>query len=305
MTIISSNVRITTIVMQQCHHWISLDIRHCHLSNQYCSHDCHISAIVLMIVIIRYHIMCVSESTFTKRVKHSQLQSSLPPSNNTHESYAILLIAFVMIIIVKLYVYYVLCSWSPCRFGTLTNMIHHLSHDYFVSHQSYPDHPPPALPSRKSLRDRWGRSEVGPGISSKSIYAVRAKSGSQICYQPRRPGTKKRCKFGKWEFFSMLFHFLKKVQWHWWLSYRITTSIWLWLSYVPWCPSQTSRSISNQILDDSIHLCRECFGFNSWRGEYSSIADADEEEQQSLLEVGGRSGGRGTSLLDGTEGEGL
>ena len=157
----------------------------------------------------------------------------------------------------------------------------------------------------KSLRDRWGRSEVGPGISSKSIYAVRAKSGSQICYQPRRPGTKKRCKFGKWEFFSMLFHFLKKVQWHWWLSYRITTSIWLWLSYVPWCPSQTSRSISNQILDDSIHLCRECFGFNSWRGEYSSIADADEEEQQSLLEVGGRSGGRGTSLLDGTEGEGL
>ena len=57
-----------------------------------------------MIVIIRYHIMCVSESTFTKRVKHSQLQSSLPPSNNTHESYAILLIAFVMIIIVKLYV---------------------------------------------------------------------------------------------------------------------------------------------------------------------------------------------------------
>lgn len=45
--------------------------------------------------------------------------------------------------------------------------------------------------------------------------------------------------------------------------------------------------------------------FNSWRGEYSSIADADEEEQQSLLEVGGRSGGRGTSLLDGTEGEGL
>ena len=153
-------------------------------------------------------------------------------------------------------------------------MIHHLSHDYFVSHQSYPDHPPPALPSRKSLRDRWGRSEVGPGISSKSIYAVRAKSGSQICYQPRRPGTKKRCKFGKWEFFSMLFHFLKKVQWHWWLSYRITTSIWLWLSYVPWCPSQTSHSISNQILDDSIHLCRECFGFNSWRGEYSSIADA-------------------------------
>lgn len=38
-------------------------------------------------------------------------------------------------------------------------------------------------------------------------------------------------------------------------------------------------------------------------GEYSSIADADEEEQQSLLEVGG--GGRGASLLDGTEGEGL
>ena len=57
-----------------------------------------------MIVIIRYHIMCVSESTFTKQVKHSQLQSSLPPSNNTHESYAILLIGFVMIIIVKLYV---------------------------------------------------------------------------------------------------------------------------------------------------------------------------------------------------------
>ena len=102
MTIISSNVRIMTIVMQQCHPWISMDIRHCHLCNQYCSHDCHISAIVLMIVIIRYHIMCVSESTFTKRVKHSQLQSSLPPSNNPHESYAILLTAFVMIIIVKL-----------------------------------------------------------------------------------------------------------------------------------------------------------------------------------------------------------
>lgn len=40
-----------------------------------------------------------------------------------------------------------------------------------------------------------------------------------------------------------------------------------------------------------------------YEGEYSSIADADEEEQQSLLEVGG--GGRGASLLDGTEGEGL
>lgn len=45
--------------------------------------------------------------------------------------------------------------------------------------------------------------------------------------------------------------------------------------------------------------------FATNQGEYSSIADADEEEQQSLLEVGGRSGGRGTSLLDGTEGEGL
>lgn len=59
MTIISSNVRIMAIVMQQCHPWISMDIRHCHLCNQYCSHYCHISAIVLMIVIIRYHIMCV------------------------------------------------------------------------------------------------------------------------------------------------------------------------------------------------------------------------------------------------------
>ena len=152
-----------------------------------------------------YVCVCVAESTFTKRVKHSQLQSSLPPSSNPHESYAILLIAFVMIIIVRLCIR--LCSRSSCRYGTLTNTIHHLSHDYFVSHQSHhPDHPPPALPSRKGLRDRWGRSEVGPGISSKSIHAVRAKSGSQICYQPRRPGTKKRCK---------LFDFLKKVQWHW------------------------------------------------------------------------------------------